>query len=294
MVFPLSAIDILNALAPRGGCRLASDIAYGRGPRGTLDVYAPDRVGAPAPVVVFFYGGGWVSGDKAIYRFLGATLARRGFVVVIPDYRVFPEVRFPGFVEDGARVIAWAHGHVAEYGGDPRRIVLMGHSAGAYIAAMLNFDRQWLAALGLDLRGMVRGLIGLAGAYDFLPLRSATLKAIFGPEDQLAQTQPINFVDGTAAPAFLATGRNDRRVDPGNVSRLTKRIRDAGGSATSRFYDNVGHRTLIGAFAMPLRPLAPVLRDTVRFIADVTGAELSAQPPWRRRGDNRRFGRCPS
>ena len=229
-----------------------------------------------APVVVFFYGGNWQEGEKSTYRFVGAALAARGLVAIIPDYRIYPEVRFPGFIEDGARAVRWARDHAAEFGGDPGRVVVMGHSAGAYIAAMLAYDRQWLAAVDLDPDRDVRGLVGLAGPYDFLPLHSDTLKIIFGPDDRLAATQPINFVEGAAPPAFLATGRDDDMVDPGNVTRLGRRISEKGGAVTVKFYDGVGHRMLIGAFAAPLRPLAPVLRDTVGFIDGVTStAETS-------------------
>lgn len=268
----LSPVGVLNALAAFGNSRMASDIAYAPGARRSLDVYGPNRGGESAPVVVFFYGGNWQEGEKATYRFVGAALAARGFVAVVPDYRVYPEVRFPGFIEDGARVVRWAHDHAAEFGGDPRRIVLMGHSAGAYIAAMLTYDRRWLAAVGLDPDRDVRGLVGLAGPYDFLPLRNPIFKIIFGPDDRLAATQPINFVEAGAPPAFLATGRDDDVVNPGNATRLGRRIGEKNGAATVKVYDGVGHRLLIGAFAAPLRGLAPVLRDTADFIDSVTNA----------------------
>jgi acetyl esterase/lipase len=267
----LSPASVLNALAIWGNYRETSGVAYASGARRTLDIYAPEPRGAPAPVIVFFYGGNWQTGEKSIYRFVGAALAARGFVVIIPDYRVYPEVRFPGFVEDGARAVRWAHDHAAEFDGDPGQMVLMGHSAGAHIAAMLTYDRQWLAAVGLDPNRDLKGLVGLAGPYDFLPLRDATLKIIFGPEDRLAATQPINFVEPGAPPAFLAAGRDDNTVDPGNVTRLARRIGEKGDSATAKFYDGIGHRILIGAFAPPLRLFAPVLRDTVAFIDSVTG-----------------------
>jgi acetyl esterase/lipase len=281
----LSPASVLNMLAVWGKYRMISSIAYAAGARRSLDVYAPNRGGESAPVVVFFYGGNWQEGEKSTYRFIGASLASRGLVAVIPDYRVYPEVRFPGFIEDGARTVRWAYDHAAEFGGDPTRIVLMGHPAGAYIAAMLTYDRRWLAAVGLDPDRDVRGLVGFAGPYDFLPLHDETLKIIFGPDDRLATTQPINFVEGGAPPAFLATGRDDDVVDPGNVTRLARRIGEKNGAATVKVYDGVGHRLLIGAFAAPLRGLAPVLRDAVGFIVRVTmtaaagGARASVLTP---------------
>jgi acetyl esterase/lipase len=265
----LSPVRVLNVLALAGNYRVTTNVAYAPGPRRSLDVYAPQSTTA-APVVIFFYGGNWQEGDKANYRFVGAALAARGIMTVIPDYRVYPEVRFPDFVEDGALAVRWAYDHAAAFGGDPSRLVLMGHSAGAHIAAMVTYDTQWLAATGLDANRDLRGLVGLAGPYDFLPLRDETLKIIFGPDSRLPLSQPINCVENGGPPAFLATGSADNVVDPGNVTRLARRLVKKGDAATVRIYDGIGHRVLIGGFAVPLRPFVPVLRDTVAFIVDVT------------------------
>jgi acetyl esterase/lipase len=275
MTFFISPAAVLNAFADRSGCTATRDIAYAEGARHGLDVYSPKPNGKPAAVVVFFYGGSWEEGDKAYYPFLGASLAAQGLVVVVPDYRVYPAVRFPAFLEDAALAVRWARDHAESFGGDPSRLILMGHSAGAHIAAMLTFDRQWLGNVALDPRRDVKGMIGLAGPYDFLPLTRSTLKAIFGPPENLAATQPINFVDGLAPPVFLATGIGDNTVKPGNSLRLAERIRAKQGSAEVATYRNVGHLTLIGAFAPPLRLLAPVRRDTVRFIDAVAGIKAA-------------------
>ena len=261
--FP-SPVDLLNAIARIGAPHPRRAIRYGLRPRHVLDIY-PAATDGPSPVIVFFYGGGWEEGERGDYFFVGSALAARGFTAVIPDYRVFPEVRFPAFIEDVAEALRWTVDHIAEFGGDPRRVIVMGHSAGAHIAAMLAFDRKWLARVNLDASRDLNAMIGLAGPYDFLPLHSQTLKEIFGPEKYLAATQPINFVGLDVPPSFLATGRNDRSVDPGNTSRLAERIRLLGGDAETKLYDHVNHRTLIGAFARPLRFLAPVLDDVVGF-----------------------------
>lgn len=265
--------DMVNSFVSRDDFHLVSGVSYGDGARRTLDLYVPVTDEAKKPVVVFFYGGNWDSGKKEDYLFLGDALAKRGFIVVIPDYRIYPEVRYPAFVEDGASAVRWTLAHIAAYGGDPDKVSVMGHSAGGYIALMLALDGQWL---GAD-RARIKCVVGLAGPYDFLPLRDATLKIIFGPEDRLAATQPINFVEPGAPPAFLAAGRDDNTVDPGNVTRLARRIGEKGDSATVKFYDGIGHRILIGAFAPPLRLFAPVLRDTVAFIDNVTG-KVPAEP----------------
>lgn len=275
MLFGCSPVDVLNGLASFSDYEVWH-ASYGPGNRHSMDIYSPPLHDAPAPVVVFFYGGGWEDGDKAMYRFVGAALAARGILTVIPDYRVYPEVRFPGFIEDGADATRWTRDHIAKYGGDPNRMVLMGHSAGAHIAAMLTFDAQWLHAVGMDPARDIRGMVGLAGPYDFLPLQSETLKIIFGPESGRGASQPINFVDGTAPPAFLATDRDDDTVDPRNTARLAERIRQRGGSVAVRVYDHVSHRTLIGAFSPPLRVLAPVLSDVTTFVDTVTARPTTA------------------
>ncbi len=274
-----SPLDVLNAIGGLGSHGETRALAYGPDPRHRLDVYTPPR-GQPAlaPVVMFFYGGGWAEGDRHLYRFLGAAMARRGFVTVIPDYRVYPQVRFPAFLEDAARAVHWVRAEAGAFGGDPARLVLMGHSAGAHLAAMLALDRQWLGAYGLVPGRDLRGMVGLAGPYDFLPLRTAVLQAIFGPERLWPLSQPIRFVDGGAPPAFLATGRVDGVVDPGNSVRLAERINTAGGRAQLRLYSRVGHATLLGAFSPVLRPLAPAARDVARFISDVTGARAAPAP----------------
>jgi acetyl esterase/lipase len=263
MAFP-SPVNILNAILRISAPQSHQGIRYGYQHRQVLDIYQT-AAPRPSPTIVFFYGGGWEAGERSDYFFVGSALAARGFTTVVPDYRVFPQVRFPVFIEDAAEVLRWTVDHIAEFGGDHRRLIVMGHSAGAHIAAMLGYDRKWLARVDLDARRDLSAVIGLAGPYDFLPFHSKTLREIFGPEQGLAATQPINFVEGCAPPAFLATGRRDRSVDPGNTVRMAARIKSAGGTAEVRLYERVNHRTLIGAFARPLRFLAPVFDDVADF-----------------------------
>ncbi len=262
----VSATGILNMMAPRRGILRSEAIAYASGPRRRLDVYQP-RDARGAPVVVFFYGGGWDSGERAMYRFFGASLAAAGIVCVIPDYRIWPAVRFPGFVEDAARAVAWARAQAGAFGGDPGNLFLMGHSAGAHIATMLALDPTYLDAVDADCERDLRGVIGLSGPYDFLPLRSQRLKEIFGPADDWPQSQPVNFVTRGAAPMLLATGEADDVVLPRNSLRLASRLRAAGNEVTTRLYPGVGHAPIVGAFASALRFIAPVRKDTLGFIA---------------------------
>lgn len=255
---------LLNALVPDDGYRVERDLAYGDAARQRLDVYLPGAAVAPAPVVVFFYGGRWEAGSKADYRFVGEALAARGFVVVIPDYRLYPEVRFPTFVEDGAAAVAWVRRNIGRFGGEPWQIHLMGHSAGAHIAALLALDRRYLAAAGVE-PGTLESFVGLAGPYDFLPLKGATLQRIFAADDMTA-TQPITFADGSAPRALLLHGADDRTVLPGNSRRLAAALEAAGNRAQFELYPHFEHVALVAALAAPLRWLAPVLDDVTAFL----------------------------
>jgi acetyl esterase/lipase len=254
--------------------KLVRAFAYADGARRTLDVCHP--VGAvAAPVVIFFYGGAWRSGNKRLYRYAAKALARRGYVAVLPDYRIYPQVRYPLFLEDGALVVRWAKDNVKRFGGDPDNIFLSGHSAGAHIAAMLAIDARWLQTVGLRPGRDVAGLIGLAGPYDFLPLRDDVLKVIFGGENR-PETQPISHVRSGAPPALLLTGSDDRVVEAGNASRFAGRLRAAGNIATARIYSGVGHCLIVAALAPVLRLLVPIWRDIDRFIAETLHARSQA------------------
>jgi acetyl esterase/lipase len=256
-------------LAPRRGLEAHTGIAYGQGPRRMLDVYRP-VVSERAAVVVFFYGGSWQSGEREFYRFVGASLATRGIVAVIPDYTVFPDARYPTFLEDAAQAIRFVRDNVDSWGGDPRRLVVMGHSAGAYIGAMLAFHRRWLDRVGLDAGRDLAGMVGLAGPYDFLPIVDPVLQTIFGGPDRI-DTQPIRHVTADAPPVLLIAPRRDRVVSAGNTKRLAAQIRAFGSNVDERIYPLVGHLSVLGALARPLRFLAPVLNDVTAFVTSAKG-----------------------
>jgi acetyl esterase/lipase len=258
-----SSADLVNALTPRDDFRLVADIPYGANPRQKLDLYVPVADEGPKPVVLFFYGGNWDSGSKGEYLFLGEALASRGFVVAIADYRIYPEVRYPAFLLDCAAAVRWTFAHVAQYGGDPARVSLMGHSAGAYNAMMLALDPEWL---GPD-RARIKSVVGLAGPYDFLPFTDPELQIIFGTAPDLTKTQPIQYADASAPPVLLVTGRLDTIVSPGNVTRLAARLKEKGAAVETQRYLLLGHITLIGSFARPLRFVTPVLGDVTDFLA---------------------------
>jgi acetyl esterase/lipase len=248
----------------RSKITLTRSVEYAENARHRLDICRPTGAEG-APVVVFFYGGAWRSGNKGLYRYVGKALARRGYVAVVPDYRVYPEAYYPDFLEDAALAVRWVKENVSRFGGDPDKIFLKGHSAGAHIAAMLALDGRWLEQVGLVPGRDIAGLIGIAGPYDYLPLRDEILTLIFGGADR-PETQPITHVAPGAPPALLMTGSRDRLVEPGNSSRLAAKLRAAGNSATVCIYQRVGHYFIIAALAPLLRRMVPVLRDIDAFI----------------------------
>ena len=269
-----SAVDVLNSAIPDSGFHRTAGIAYGPDPRQRLDVYRPVPVREDAPVVVFFYGGRWQSGARGDYRFIGEALTAMGAVAVIPDYRLYPEVIFPAWMEDGAEAVNWARRNAARFGGDPNQILLVGHSAGAHTAVLLVLDERYLEAAGVP-RSAILGAVGIAGPYDFLPFEDADLRALFGPPSGWPETQPIRFVDGDEPPLMLLQAGADRTVDPHNAPNLEARVRAAGGEVERIVYSRLGHLTIIGALAAPLRRLAPVWHDIARFLRAQTAVTAS-------------------
>lgn len=262
-----SPLTLFDALGPRdSGGRLAlKDAPFGEGDRQRLDVFTPVAETKNAPVLVFFYGGSWKSGDKEDYAFAAQAFAAQGFVTVLPDYRVYPEVRFPDFLDDGAQAIAWVRDNIAAYGGDPRKIVLAGHSAGAYNAVMLGLDPSYLRRAGVDPR-VIRAVAGLSGPYDFLPFDQPTSIDVFGQADDVAATQPINFAGPYSPPAFLATGAKDKTVRPQNTANLAERLRKARVPVQERIYPGLDHTDTLLALSVTFRSKAPQLAEMASFL----------------------------
>lgn len=271
-----SASDVVNALTPDAGYSVSKAIPYGRHERQQLDIYTPDEPRADAPLVMFFYGGGWDSGARTDYKFIGQAFATQGYTVAIPDYRLYPEVTWQGFMSDGAQVLAYLDERYSGKSPADHGVVLVGHSAGAYIAAMLALDPSWLDTVGLR-QCYVRAVIGLAGPYDFLPLRDDKLKRIFGPGPVSPETQPINHVDPEDPPMMLATGRSDRVVLPRNSAALAAKLRAAGVTVGTPVYDDVGHVEIVGAMADPLRFLAPTHDDVFAYLANTRAMRAPCQ-----------------
>lgn len=260
-----SPVKVLNGLVPSDGYHLHADIAYGDLARQQLDVYQPKHASHDSPVVIFFYGGSWDSGSKADYKFVAEALASHDMVVVVPDYRVYPDVLFPGFMADPARAAQWVKRNIQQFGGDPERVFLAGHSAGAHIAVMLGVNPEYLAQAALKPADF-RGIIGLAGPYDFLPLKSNRLKQIFGEESQQWKSQPINFVDGTNPPTQLLVGLKDGTVWPRNTFNLAAKIQQAGGQVEVVEFPKYNHVDMAAKLAKPLRGDGALLKHVISFI----------------------------
>jgi acetyl esterase/lipase len=261
-----SPLSLFATFTPKDAARTRErGAAYGPLDRQALDVYAPRRETAPAPVAVFFYGGSWDSGRRQDYGWVGRALAAQGFLTVVPDYRLYPAVRYPGFVEDGALAVRWAVDHARALSGDPGRIVLVGHSAGAYIAALLALDDRYLKAAGVDPRA-VRAFAGLSGPYDFLPLDGPVTRRTFGAFSDLPSTQPGRYARADSPPAFLATGDGDTTVKPRNTRALAAALRAKGAVVEERHYEGLNHADTVLALSRPLRGKAPVLAEMSRFL----------------------------
>src|ERR1700712_1563088 len=262
-----SPVRLLNAAIPSSGYRKTADISYGSDSQQELDVYVPSQPAVPGEkraVFVFFYGGSWQNGSRSNYLFVAQALTSRGYVAVLPDYRKYPETAFPGFVDDAAAAVRWARDHAHEFGGDPARLFVMGHSAGAHLAALIATDPRYLASQSMS-KAELRGVIGLAGPYDFLPIKDRTLLDVF-PASTRPESQPVNYVTGQEPPMFLAAGTDDITVDPGNTDRLAAVLRKHGDSVEVKHYDGFSHVRIVSALAWPLRGRSTVLADVSAFI----------------------------
>ncbi len=260
----------LERWMPRPPLDLVEDVAYGPLPRQRLDLYLPHEPRARRRLVVFVYGGGWDAGSRRTYRFIGHMLAASGFAVAIPDYRLFPEARFPDFIEDTAAAVAWLAANARGHGVGGGRMALVGHAAGAYNAAIVALDPRYLEAAGSS-PDVVAGVVGLAGPYAFNPMIYEETRAIFATsEAEPERAQPVRLVRPGAPPMLLGHGAMDQRVLPLNSLRLAEAMRDAGGQATARLYPRQGHVGVLLGLANPFRRLARVLDDTVGFVDHVT------------------------
>jgi acetyl esterase/lipase len=258
------SFGIANLPARFAHSERSANVQFGPAPWQRADVYQPRHTTAPVPVIVFWYGGSWTDGSKDEYRFVGAALAGLGCVAVLPNYRLYPQVKFPAFLDDAAQAVAWVQSHAADYGGDPHRIVLMGHSAGAQMAAMLAINHDYLRRAGVDLHNIV-GLIGLSGPYELKP-DTPTLNAIFAAPYTPDDWQVLHFVAADAPPTLLIHGADDKVVWASDSTHLAEALGHLQVPVELKVYPNRGHADTVAALAWVLRFRSPTLTDIDRFM----------------------------
>lgn len=270
------ALSAINTVSPDGHSTLVSHLSYGASKRHGLDIHLPKSLASKAPVVIFFYGGRWQSGDREEYAFVGQALAKRGIITVIPDYRLFPEVEFPQFIDDAAIATRWVLKHIQQIGGDPSRVYLMGHSAGAHIAALLISNKHYLQHQHVN-RNDIAGFIGLSGPYDF-NITDKDIKQVFRQANSHSDTQPIHFIDGSEPPMLLLHGLKDKTLSVKNSQHMAEKTIKMGGKAELVIYKDMAHvGTLLALADVPFLYFAPVLDDIEKFIHCTThqASELS-------------------
>ena len=262
-----SPLTLVNTIAPDDGFLIEKALSYGQQERQKLDVYYPEVANPEAPVVIFFYGGSWRRGDRAKYHFVGQALSSRGYITVIPDYRLYPEVQFPAFVEDGAASVAWVKKHISR---SANGIILIGHSAGAHLAALLALDKRYLSEEGIT-DSTIRGMIGLAGPYAFEPENFRRYRPIFATAEPTYISRPVTYARGDAPPLLLMHGADDRVVLPLHSELLQERMDDEKGRVTRLELQGVNHFDIVLGLSEPFSHLAPELLPWVeRFIEDQT------------------------
>ncbi len=231
----------------------------------SLDVYRPQgNARQPAPVVVFFYGGSWQRGSRDQYQFVGRRLAQNGVLAIVADYRTYPRAGFPAFMDDAAQAVAWAKTNAAQYGGDPQRVFIAGHSAGAQIAALLGTDKRYLGKVGVP-ENEIAGVIGLSGPYDFVI--NGQYEKVFGPPSQYPLAQAINFVDGDEPPFLLIHGGADRVVEARDSVQMDEKLKARGRQSRLLLLPEAGHFTPVAALYDPQRAPA-VLPAILAFLRE--------------------------
>ena len=270
-LFPLyPSLWFINGLAYLGDYKVVKNQPYADNALNHLDIYIPTQKHpkdqTSFPTVIFFYGGCWggcLTLEKKYYRFVADSLTEQGYLTVIPDYRRHPQVRFPSIMADAKQVVEWVEANIGDYGGDSKHIFLMGHSAGAHLAATLSLNPRYLSAKSY---ANLAGFVGLAGPYDFLPFTDAYQFEVFAPESAYFESQPINFVDGTEIPLLLLYGNQDQRVFPHNIKNLSEKVKQKGGNVETHLYDEIDHMGLIAALTRPYREQKTVLKDIIKFL----------------------------
>lgn len=270
LVAGCSPLNVLDVLVPEGDYALSGGVPYGALPRQKLDIYKPPNGPATGPVVVFFYGGSWKSGERRQYRFVGEALTRRGLTVVVPDYRLYPDVTFPAFMNDAAQAVAWVRQNLRRPDGKPRPLFLAGHSAGAHIAALLTVDDRYLKDESLT-RGDICGVIGLAGPYVFDPNKYRSTRRVFAGLESTDIARPVRQISGETPPFLLLHGDDDSTVRASNTAEFATALRATGTFVQTQVFPEIGHSKILLSISEPFDDIAPVNRLIAGFVADQSG-----------------------
>lgn len=284
-----SGLGVLNSVTPAPQVPVVT-LSYGPSERQRVDVYpaigaAVSTAGSPIasaqataqargqlrPILIFFYGGAWHTGSRQDYRFVAKSFTDMGYVVAIPDYRLAPEVVYPDFLRDSAAAFQAVVSNAERLGGDPQKIIVAGHSAGAYNAAMLAMDPRWLSAAD---RKRIRGFIGLASPVNFLPIQMPEARRAFSWPNTPRDTQPIEHVSKDVPPMLLITAAEDPLVDPDINSRaMAKRLAELGVPVWVETYPGplglINHANLVATLSPTFSFLAPTLEKSREFIERV-------------------------
>ncbi len=270
LLYHFAALKVFNFLVPQdqGSELAASAESYGAEPNQTLFVFKPKQSKPNLPILIFVHGGSWQEGNAADYGFVGRAFAAENFVTFVINYRKHPKYPFPAFVQDVAKSLNWVQYNAEKYGGDAKRIFLVGHSAGAYNVTLAVLDKRFLETEGVVVEN-IKAVATLAGPFDFLPLDSDITKEVFGKLSDLPNTQPINFARKDAPPFLILHGSEDKTVYPKNAKSLYKHLNDVGATVKLIEYKGVSHVGILLDIAKPLRGNAPVLSDVVEFFKDI-------------------------
>lgn len=261
-----SASKLLALAGQNDSYRKVENISYGADPRHKMDIFLPQQPAPSRCAILFFYGGSWQDGARADYHFAAQGLIRTGCVVAIADYRLYPAVSYPAFIEDSAKAFVWLKQNAKVYDINPANIYLAGHSAGAYNAAMLALHPRYLNDAGGSASD-IRGVIGIAGPYDFLPFTDKNIIALFSTAPE-QETQPIYYANSKAPPFLLLTGTGDTKVLPKNSHNLAKALKDKTRPVTIKTYPDVGHVGIALALSPVFAGDPPVLEDIEQFIRE--------------------------
>ena len=264
-----SPFKVADVLSPYSGYEVITNVPYGTLERQKLDIYTPTKKQKSSDIIIFIYGGSWKSGEKSNYRFIAQPFTNAGFITIVPNYRLYPEVRFPEFNKDVAKAVAWVHRNLSNSTG-PKNIVLVGHSAGAHIAALISLDPKYLEVEGLS-PSIIKTWVSLAGPLAFNPLKTRSTRPIFETvKDDIKQAQPINFSRKNSRPAVLFHGKKDTTVYEKNAILTAQALKKNDNRVIQKSFAGIGHIGLLLSIARPDLLGLDLVKEITRSISKLS------------------------